>query len=227
MPKNKNETNEDVAKIPKKDVESICGIELSEIREAYFDGKLKKMLNKMMSKGDVGLENAENLGNFLKTLEKTEKTVIDKIEDVFGDHIIETKEEKLPSVEELQGEVQDMSEEWRKKQEKADAWLDSIYATISKIQGGATPPANFWGDTSMNIIITQSVLDKIRVYFDQQYRARIIAIMDKTDCTRKAAEDRAKLTPQYRDYKNALLLRERLEDLIINTRKREQYNNHM
>lgn len=206
-------------------MDTICGFELDKFREAYFEGKLKKFLNTVMAKEDVTEKDAEKIGAYLSTLEEKEKTIIDKIQDVFGGHIIEIKEEKLPSVEELQGEIKDMSEEWREKHAKAESWLNSQYQIIQKIQNGAPPPKNFWGDLSMNIIIMQSTLDNIRVYFDQQFHARIIKMVDEVGCSRKEAEDRAKLTPQYRDYKTSLLLKDRLENLIVNTRKNEGYQN--
>ena len=125
----------------------------------------------------------------------------------------------MPSVEDLGGKLKEISSEWKEKQEEAINWIDGVADLIKnnkKID---------WGDLSIKLILMQTTLDKIRVYADQQYHARIIDIIDNHGTSRKEAEDRSRLTPQYRDYKNAVLLRDRIEQLIINTRHNEQHKN--
>ena len=202
----------------------ICNIEKKEIRKAYFDGKLKKLMNTIQAGGESSKEDIEKLGKYLEELEKGDKSFTDKLLSVFNGKFI--NDEKLPSVEELQGEVVNLSEEWKTKQGLAEDWLNKQYDIIKRIQSGEKEPKNFWGDLSINIIMMQTTLDKIRVYFDQQYHARIIKMMDEFETTRKEAEDRAKLTPQYTEYKNSILLRDRLEQLIINTRQNENNKNN-
>lgn len=195
----------------------ICYTEKSKIRKAFFSGKLKEFLNKIQAENELTEEDVKELGEYLKTLKNADEDFIERLQDVFGGKIIDEK--VLPSVEELGGEIKEISNEWREKQNKALAYIERVSELIKEGKN-----IN-WGDLSIKLILMQTTLDQIRVYSDQQYHARIIDIIDNCGTSRKEAEDRARLTPQYRDYKNAVLLRDRIEQLIINTRHNEQAKN--
>ena len=195
----------------------ICFSEKAKIKKAFFGGKLKEFINKIQAENDVKEKDIEELGEYLKTLKNDDEKFVDKLQKTFGGKIVEEK--NLPSVEELGGELKEISSEWKEKQEKALLWIDNISEIVK------TGTKIDWGDLSIKLILMQTTLDKIRVYADQQYHARIIDIIDNHGTSRKEAEDRSRLTPQYRDYKNAVLLRDRIEQLIINTRHNEQHKN--
>lgn len=201
------------------DKDLICFTEKSKIKKAFFGGKLKELLNKIQSDNEVNEENIKELGEYLKTLKSEDEKFADLLQKEFGGKFIE-EDKKLPSVEELGGQIAEISDEWKLKQQKALEWIDSVGELV---KAGKNID---WGDLSIKLILMQSTLDKIRVYADQQYHARIIDIIDNCGTSRKEAEDRARLTPQYRDYKNAVLLRDRIEQLIINTRHNEQAKNY-
>ena len=203
----------------------ICGVDKKVIRKAYFNKKLNQLFNKIQADGEYNEDETKKLGNFLRGLKGDEEKFVDKVIETFGGKLVEN--ERPPSVQELQGKVVDLSKFWKDKQEKADAWVDKNFEIIKEHQSGNKKVnSSFWLDLATGVIMVQNVLDKVRVYFDQQYRAVMTNIIDECGTSRKEAEERARLTPQYADYKNSLLQRERLEELIMLCKKYEARGNY-
>ena len=205
--------------------DKILGIKKSKIRKAYFSKDLKSVLNEIQSSEEMTGNKMKELDEYLSSIKEEDSKYSKKLAEMFGGDYVENK--KLPSVEELQGDVSKLSDEWASKQEQAEIWINNQWEKIKQSQTGeAKIASNFWLDLSTNLIILQGTLDKIRVFYDQQYRARLTLIKEDYGITRKEAEEYAKLTSEYRDYKNAILQRERIEEMIVNARRHDQKMNY-
>ena len=202
----------------------ILGIKKSKIRKAYFSGKLKDILNEIQCHEELTDEKLKELEEYLKSLKTEETKFAEKLKETFGGEFVEDK--KMPSVEEISSGGDTNIKEWKEKEQKAEIWLNSMYENIKQIQGEKNVANNFWLDFSTNLIMVQSTLDKIRVFYDQQYRSRLIRFKEDYDISRAEAEEYAKLTSEYRDYKNSILMRDRIEQLVINARRHEDRTNY-
>jgi len=76
-----------------------------------------------------------------------------------------------------------------------------------------------WLNAALEITTLLQMIDQDRVYKDQIYREKMTTIIDGYSVSRAEAEERAKLTKEYRDYKNATLFRDNLENFIMLCKK--------
>lgn len=202
----------------------ICGKTHEQIRKAYFGKKLGKFLDDAQSKKEITKDDMSVLTLFLEGLRQQEIDNADELiekfgEDAFGGDII-TSTVKPPTVEDLAGGLSD--EEWRGK---ADAVTKSVKHLLSetyrRMKDREQISPSYWLDAAITINTNQEVLDKDRVYKDQLYRKRMTEFIDNFDCSRAEAQERAKLTTEYRDYKEAYLLEERLAEFINLCKKKD------
>ena len=125
-----------------------------------------------------------------------------------------TDDISLPSPEKLMDmdEKKKLSvQEWCKNQEENYKKAREIFE-LAKLATNASQDQ--WMSWAMQLVVHQYGLDVYRVWKDQGYRARLVNIMDTYRCSRAVAEERAKLTEEYRAYKNAVLFRSLVEEAI-------------
>lgn len=198
---------------------SICGASPEKIRKAYFGGKLSELFAEIMATGNVKEADVHELGAALERLKSEEGDFASQLREVYTGPI-PGQEPKPPSVDELTEGVSD--EEWREKADKAIAFVE---ATMAQVRDGIANKRkfepSFWLDSATLINSYQGILDRDRVFRDQLYRARMTEIIDTYGVSRKEAEERARLTKEYADYKNAVLLRERCDEFINLCKKKD------
>lgn len=116
------------------------------------------------------------------------------------------------------------------QQEKIDTWLEKMEVSSrqakaimkdlrQRIKSGERIKRDEWLNASLEIACLLPELDHERVYRDQLYRKRLTNIIDTYNMSRAEAEERAKLTQEYRDYKICVLLRENLEEFVMIAKK--------
>jgi len=208
---------------------TICGKTEKEIRNAYFSKRVSELLADIQKDGKISTMDLEELLKFLADLRKEEKELIAVITKEVGFESLGLSDElKPPSIDDL---TKKLSEE---EQVKFDNWrieVDLAKQTVSKIIKEATEKAfngkeverEKWLDWGLTIANLSRHLDADRVYKDQLYRKRMIDIIDTYGVSRKEAEERSKITQEYSDYKNAVLFKDNLEEIIRICKKKGGY----
>ena len=208
---------------------TICGKTEKEIRNAYFSKRVSELLADIQKDGKISTMDLEELLKFLADLRKEEKELIaDITKEVGFENLGLSDELKPPSIDDL---TKKLSEE---EQVKFDNWrieVDLAKQTVSKIIKEATEKAfngkeverEKWLDWGLTIANLSRHLDADRVYKDQLYRKRMIDIIDTYGVSRKEAEERSKITQEYSDYKNAVLFKDNLEEIIRICKKKGGY----
>jgi hypothetical protein len=208
---------------------TICGKTEKEIRNAYFSKRVSELLADIQKDGKISTMDLEELLKFLADLRKEEKELIENITKEVGFENLGLSDElKPPSIDDL---TKKLSAE---EQVKFDNWrieVDLAKQTVSKIIKEATEKAfngkeverEKWLDWGLTIANLSRHLDADRVYKDQLYRKRMIDIIDTYGVSRKEAEERSKITQEYSDYKNAVLFKDNLEEIIRICKKKGGY----
>lgn len=198
----------------KKTEKLICGKTEKEIRKAFFKNEIGKLIADIQTEKDVSKKNIKELNEYLLVLKDSNDNLVDEAVELFGGKIVGVENEnKPPTVAELNAGISDV--EWR---EKADVAIKYVQETMDsvrhKIAKKKTMRQDFWLDTATVILSYEELIDKDRVFKDQIYRAKMTEILDEHQISRKEAEERAKITKEYSDYKNAILLRDRIDEFI-------------
>ncbi len=203
-------------------MKDICGMTEARVREAYFDGKLPVLFASIMSGARPSDADIKKLGATLESFRQEEVAFAEKLrEDYKG--AIPGAEPKPPSVGELYAGTSD--KEWRENADKAMAYIDNILDEIRhRVAKKEKFEAHFWLDKAAIVLSYKGLLDRDRVYKDQLYRARMTEIIDTYSISRKEAEERARITPEYAEYKNATLLDERIIEFVNLCKKKDAEN---
>lgn len=156
---------------------------------------------------------------YLESLRQEELQVLKRLNKYMEDAEIHP-----PTVDELQGvltqEQKDSISVWQDEVKKAVEKCKAIMNTMrKKVVKNENIRRDDWLDAGLEIASLSLMVDQDRVYKDQLYRAKLTSIIDCYGTSRKEAEERAKLTKEYRDYKIAILFRDNLNEFIMLTKK--------
>jgi len=189
-----------------------------EIRKAYFSGTINKLLDKYAA--DRILE-PEELKEIDETLEILQMERAD-LHQILSTYDLKEKEMMvLPGAEELMNMGEDKKqaiEKWEKEREVDYRKAQEIFSQAkNKALGANLDQYMEWG---FELVHLQYNLDLYRIWKDQMYRAKIIKFVDTYGCSRAEAEERAKITSEYREYKKAVLFRELVQENIMLCKKK-------
>lgn len=192
----------------------ICGKTEEEIRKAFFKNEIGKLIADIQTEKDVKKKDIKELNEYLLVLKDNNDNLVDEAVELFGGKIVGVENEnKPPTVAELKAGVSD--QEWREKADVAIEYVSKTMTSVRKlIAEKRTMRQDFWLDTATVILSYEELIDKDRVFKDQVYRAKMTEILDEHQISRKEAEERARITKEYSDYKNAILLRDRIDEFI-------------
>ena len=201
-------------KVEKKLKKLICGKTEQEIRKAFFKNKLGEFMAEIQIDKSIDSKELNKLNNYLLVIREENKDIVNEAVKLFGGKVVGVESEnKPPTVSELKAGVSD--KEWR---EKADIAIEYVSKTMTSIRKMVAEKKNirqdFWLDTATVILSYEELIDKDRVFKDQIYRAKMTEILDEHQVSRKEAEERTRITQEYSDYKNAILLRNRIDEFI-------------
>lgn len=195
---------------------TICGQTKEAIRRAYFSNSLDKLLDTIQAEESHTDGDFDALSVYLESLKDEKKKRAQQLSR-FG--LAAPKEP--PSVEELKRETDpEKIKAWRLE---VEADLGRIRKIIQTFSHAADKGAVDVGELQNSILVLaglQHSLDQDRVYKDQLYRAKLTTIIDQYNISRKEAEERAKITQEYRDYKLALLFTENVKEFIMSAKKK-------
>jgi len=189
----------------------IVGIKEELIRKKYFSGGLSDILASFLEK-EATPEDYQMLDTFLASL--TEEA--QKVKEAFS-KFANPDELKPPSAESLMvlnEEQKEKLNQWEIERNRDYEKAKIIIAESRRAANVGGAKAEDWLKWGLDLATYQFSLDQYRVWQDQLYRARLTEIMDVYGVSRAEAEERAKLTNEYRDYKNAVLFREMVEETI-------------
>lgn len=199
-------------------METIAGVKVETIRKAYFENQIVDLIDKMNAKNPISEEDAQHLDAFLAGLQNER---IEKVK-AFRKYTIQEESKLLPTVTELMNldpDKKDTLDKWEldKKEDykKARGEVERANQMIKDRNNNRED----WLDLGLKLATYQYSIDQYRVWLDQKYRAKLTGIIDDFGCSRAEAEERAKLTSEYRDYKNAVLFREMTEEIIMLCKK--------
>lgn len=194
----------------------ICGQTKEAIRRAYFSNTLDKLLDTIQAEESYSDDDFEALSAYLESLEGEKKKRAQQLSR-FG--LAAPKEP--PSVEDLKRKTNPKKiKAWRLE---VEADLKLIREIIQGFSIAADKGAVDIGELQNSILVLaglQHSLDEDRVYKDQLYRAKLTTIIDQYNISRKEAEERAKITQEYKDYKLALLFTENVKEFIMSAKKK-------
>lgn len=185
------------------------------LRKAYFGGQLPKYLDGLLANG-ANEEEIKALEPQLEELQKERDAMQQRVRTFDLKDTI-----SLPGVDELMA----LSEAKNEALERWEAERESDYQKAREIFSQARNAdlranRDQYLDWGFELAQLQYNLDLFRVWKDQLYRARLVRIMDGYGCSRAEAEERAKLTPEYREYKTAVLFRDLVEEVIMLCKKK-------
>lgn len=208
-------------KVPNSRDDAVKTCSLSEkdrenIRKHYYQGKVSEYMDKRCAKGEITEEEAKSIFSYLEELEKERKKLqsISKKFDLIG-------QVDLPSVQEIMsidGGKHKKILEWEEEMKKKYTEVQKMFQEIKKVDNSSN--VDKYLDWGFELTRQQYFLDNYRVWKDQLYRAKIVEFIDLYKCSRAEAEERAKLSEEYRDYKKAVLHRDLVEEVIMLCKKK-------
>ena len=205
----------------------ICGLEEKEIRKYYFQKKVPAMLSKIQESADIEPEELKKLEEFLAKLQDSEKTVADRVIEVFGGKILGIEEgEKVPTTEAL---YNDMTNEdklaWQENVDKAKKQISIVRSKMAEISNNHKQiKQDEWADAAIIIESLKRWVAQEYIYFEQLFKKKICDIIDDFECSRAEAQNRAEVSKEYSDYKNSLKEYESLSELVLLYKKRAGLN---
>jgi hypothetical protein len=196
----------------------IAGFDLAAIREAYFKGKLNQLLNDIQANASVKPSELEALKTILEGYQRQNELVRSDFAKKFAPEMGE--DVKPPRVDELIGEEKADFEKWHKDKEEVLGLVRSrMSAMRNKIVKEKDIDVKELQDLAFELAFYRNWISQDVVYKRQLWKQRLTRIIDDYEVSRKEAEDRSELTPEYRDYKLAQDFKDNVDDFIISARK--------
>lgn len=200
--------------------EKICGYSLADIKTAFFKGKLNQMLNDMQASGNISnIAEARALKVYLGTLKHQNEKIVEEMKDGFAEEL-GLDDIKPPSVDELVGKEKDDFSLWVKHKDRV---LEEVRSKMSAIRNKIIKEKEVnvreLQDLAFELSFLRNYISQDVVYKRQLWKQRLTRIIDDYGVSRKEAEDRSELTPEYRDYKLASDFKDNVDDFIISARK--------
>ncbi|MCK9318920.1 hypothetical protein [Methanoculleus sp.] len=207
----------------------ICGKKEADIRKIYFSKKLPNFLTEIQANNKITEKELKDLVELLGKFRSEEKEITSKIAKEVGVEALGITEVAPPTIEELTTEMSEEEktkfETWKAEVDKANETVKSIIREATQTAfAGKTVDREKWLDWGLTIANLSRYIDADRVYKDQLYRKRMIDIIDRYGVSRKEAEERSKITKEYADYKNAILFKDNLEEIIRICKKKGGYD---
>lgn len=207
----------------------ICGKKEADIRKIYFSKKLPNFLTEIQGSKKITEKELKELVELLSKFRSEEKETISKIAKEVGVEALGITEVAPPTIEELTTEMSEEEktkfETWKAEVDKANETVKSIIREATQTAfAGKTVDREKWLDWGLTIANLSRYIDADRVYKDQLYRKRMIDIIDRYGVSRKEAEERSRITKEYADYKNAILFKDNLEEIIRICKKKGGYD---
>lgn len=180
-------------------------LEIEKLRSAYFKGKLNAYLDELSADNNISQSDLATITGLLESF-STEK----KKNELITAKAYSQKEP--PSTDELlniTAEKKEKTEKWittaREEMKQVGAIIKAIH---ERLKNNQNIKKDEWLNYGFEILSLLSLIDNFTIVTEQLYRKRLTDLIDEYGISRAEAEERAKLTEVYQDYKKAKLLRE-------------------
>jgi len=203
----------------------ICGKKLATIRKAYFSGKISILLANIQAEMSIEEDELKEFIDFLQKLKDEEMQLMDKLNKEVDNGLFKNiSDPKPPSVKDLNREMTDdevsKHRQWLMNKEKAIRLIKTRFSQIRKdIFEKIDVPKQKWIDYALEVSALILYVDEDYIYKRQLWKKKMIEILDKYGISRKESEDRSEITDEYKDYKIASSLRDRVSELILLCKK--------
>jgi hypothetical protein len=180
---------------------SAHGVSLADLRRAYFNKQVPEMLTHIQASGELNEVELKKVYDFWGLLREQETGLVDNVVKMFGGKII--NQDDVPTVDELMKGI-DYSPDEEERAMSIVRYVESVLSTlraeINKVPRPKLSPT-YWLDTVTTFLTYVPNLTRYYVYKSQMFHAEITRIIDDYGCSRLEAENRAKLSKAYADYK--------------------------
>lgn len=194
----------------------IAGIPKIEIRKAFFGKKLNALLDKIKAEKDLTEQEVLDLTNYLDELEQERKKSYELCNRYDGNIEPPSADQLLRMTDEQKQKMK----EWIEKTEQKIKVIKNILIEVNKkISEKERIDRNQWLDYGALIITKMFSIDQYEIVLEQLYRAELTKIIDNFKVSRAEAEERAKLTIEYRQYKEAKRLKENILEFEMMCKK--------
>jgi hypothetical protein len=189
----------------------ICGIEKSKIRTAYFTNKMAKILADVQAKEEISENDLDELKNFLYSLRDKEKKTMEDFKDVvpeFSNRIVLDGLSKSKENEES-------SEEKNRRLNSLNR-INNIMLQIAESYrtGNNVPNQQDLMEKAFELNGLSYYLDEECLFWEQRYKKKIVKF-ESMGRQRKTAEEYAKTTVEYKNYKRLANIRARVKSAIM------------
>jgi hypothetical protein len=203
--------------------ENIGGVEKSEIRKAYFNGKLSSAIAKVQAQGEISIETAKELQEFLQSLKDESKEVELAIKKFMPEP--EDERERIFLAEIL---GQELTEEEKKMiSDEKNSYTFAVETVTNKMKERANqyyakknlPTIDDLMDDAVLFVSLEYYIDGQEIVLKQLYKKKVAEYITKGN-QRKQAEDLAMMSEEYRKWQDTYRLRERMLEYIMLAKKR-------
>ena len=209
------------------EVKLICGKTESEIRKAYFKNTVNELLADIQTASMPTEAQINELMAFLEGLKENADSFTKRVLKTFGGAILGIEEEvKIPTTEELYSELsKEDLKTWQENVDKAKKTISAVRAEMAeKAKNHIRTSQDEWADNAIVVESLKRWLAQHYIYLEQLYLKRLTELIDKNKISRREAEDRSKLVPEFSNYKNALKEYESVSELILLYKKKACIN---
>lgn len=194
-----------------------------EIRKAFFSKKVDKLIDDMLSEGQLTTQQIVDLHAYLDSLEgerQLHRKAIDKHQ--YGT-LDEIRVHKLVNMSlEEKKELKDWLDSKKKIMNEIIAIMNGVHVAITDDKKIITQ--DDWFEIAAKIVSLMQAVDEYEIQNERLYNAKLIGMIDDLHCSRAEAENRAKLTEYYKEFKRAKRLKENI--LIFEMMCKKKYSNN-
>lgn len=205
----------------------ILGKTEKEIRSAYFKKKIPQLLTEISADGTPDNEGLVELAKFLESLKAEEGTTIGII-NINAPNVTVFKDEKevqVPTFDVDTPEERAEREKFFVEADKANTIARRLMFGVHQMgQNRSNITREQWLDYGLELASILHLIDAYRVFKDQAYRLELTRLISEMRCSRKEAEEWAKGTNAYAEYKRAILFKAQIEEFIMLCKKKAGIN---
>lgn len=203
---------------------TICGVPIEDVRKAYFKGKIPKLLTDIQAGGEYDVADFLKLQEYLQELKDQDV----KLSESFAGFLPRVDEEEAdPLLDELsketlsEAEVASLDKD-KDNRENARMWASKILKGLFvryHDQNKSNPSEDELMDIAFELLGLQYHISQDEIYKERLFRRKITEY-ERQGKQRKTAEEYAKVTREYRDWRAIQKLEEQVQEFINLAKKR-------
>lgn len=186
------------------------------IRKAYFSGKLNKFLDDISAEGIENESDLQLLETLLPELEKEKKENEKKSARHYGEIDPPSADELFAISNEQKEKIKVWLSETKEELRQANTVIKEINSSVKSKRFIAKDEFLAWGFELLSMV---GLIDNYIIITEQLYRKRLTDLIDDFGMSRAEAEERARLTEEYKEYKRAVAMKENIIEVEMLCKK--------